>query len=499
MVNLTARFQTILNTLPNQNILGYKKNNIWNWITRNQLKNKILYCVDVLKSNNISLNDRVVYKGDNNVNWVAWDIATNAIGGIFVPLYGNQKQKVVDFIVEDCEPKLFIGNNNCNKNTKENIKCFQDTIEDFEYNTSIPIEYNSDIAKLIYTSGTTGAPKGVMLSHENILSNVSAIERTFSDLQIKDQLTTLNILPWAHIYGLTTELYYNLLNNNKIAISSGPLQFVKEIREIQPDLLYLVPRVLQMIKNKISFLDKPLIELVLPKILNFIFGKNLITIFVGGAKLDETTKQFYKKFNIPICEGYGTTETSPMISVNHMTSPRNDESIGKVLDNLIVKIIDNEICVSGPSVMKGYYNNNRANAEVFLYNDGIKFYRTGDSGYINDDFLFFEGRIRENYKLSNGKFVNVEFVENKIKKFLGDVFMIFGDNQEYNILIIQKPTIIDKSLLKKINDELDGYLQIKKILTLDEDALTNCMTPKMSLKRKDIVQKFQDKIDEIYH
>ena len=158
-MNLSGRFQSVLHSHPNKKILGYKQNKKWNWVTRNELKNKVLYCVDVLKNQNVKLNDRIMYKGNNSVNWAAWSIATNSLGGIFVPLYQNQNEKYVYHIIEDCDPKLFITNS-----IYKNVDIFNDHIEDINSNEVVPVEPKSDISKLIYTSGTTGKPKGVMLT-----------------------------------------------------------------------------------------------------------------------------------------------------------------------------------------------------------------------------------------------------------------------------------------------------------------------------------------------
>lgn len=490
-MNLTTRFRQILHNHPDKQILGYKQNSVWKWVTRDQLKNKVLFCVRSLQ-NSINLHDRVMYKGNNSVNWAAWSIATNALGGTFVPLYNNQNDDYVNHIIQDCKPSVFITNDNY-----KDVKIMKDEIEDGIFGETIPINRKSDIAKLIYTSGTTGKPKGVMLTHQNILHNIQNLEKTFSDLQTDTTYTSLNILPWAHIYGLTTELYYNLLNNNRIAISSGPQDFVKEIREIQPDLLYLVPRILQTIKQKLELLDKPLISRILPFVLSKLFGPNLMTIFIGGSQLDESTKQFYLKYNISICEGYGCTETAPMVSVNHIHSPRNVDSVGKILDDLIVKIIDNEICVAGPSVMKGYYGNDEATSNAFIRKDDVLYYKTGDQGYIEDGFLFYDGRISENYKLSNGKFVNIGLVENIVKKHSNEPMMVYGNNRDYNILLVEEDSNINASMIT-INEELDSYLRIRDVLKIPNGSFQNHLTPKMSLKRKEIEEKYKKEIDDIY-
>ena len=499
-MNITSRFKELLYSYPNRDILGFKKNNQWKWITRDRLKNNILYCVDVLRDHHITKYDRVVYKGKNSVEWISWNIACNSLGATWIPLYSNQNKTYVDYVVNDSTPKVFINSDNdYTNNTKRNISILKNNIEQFNYNTDIPVCNSQHIAKIIYSSGTTGNPKGVMITHENILSNISSIEKRFSDLQYRKQYTSLNILPWAHIYGLTTELYYNLLNNNKIAISEGPEQFVNELKEIQPDLLYLVPRILQLIKKKLEPFDLPVIRYLLPLIIKRIFGKNLLTIFVGGSQLDETTKKFYIKNGISLCEGYGCTETSPMVSVNHIEHPRNINSIGKIMDNVIVKIIDDEICVSGPNVMTGYWNNPEATKNALIKLDNKIFYKTGDKGEIDcDGFLYYKGRINENYKLSNGKFVNVNDIENCIKKFTTYNFIVYGNNKDYNIIITEEESNLDKIDISEINKDLDTYLHIKKILKLPNGSFQEFLTPKMSIKRRALEKAYEKEIEKMY-
>ena len=495
--NLTVLFNNILSKDINKSVIGFKDQNKWIWKSRKDLKINILNCIDVLKDRKVDKFDRIMYKGKNCFEWVSWYVATNALGGIWVPLYDNQGDDYVNHIINDCNPKLFITD----KKYKD-VNCISNAILKNNFNNSsdkeLPINSEIDIAKLIYTSGTTGSPKGVILTHENIISNYESINTRFSDFKNKD-FTTLNILPWAHIYGLTAELYYNILNGNKIAISSGKDNFVSEIKEIKPDLLYLVPRILELIKSKVEFLDKPFIKCILPIILKKIFGSNLLTIFVGGAMLDKNTKQFYVNNNIILCEGYGCTETSPMISVNHIYGPnRNIHSIGKIMDNLVVKIIDDEILVSGPSIMKGYWNNLEATNKVIKKIGDKYYYKTGDQGYVQNDFLFYTGRISENYKLNNGKFVSVSNVENIVKKYLKTQFVVYGDNKPYNILISEKQNIITEENLNKINKDLDNYLKIKRVFYIENETFSNYLTPKLSLKRNKLLKDLQKIVSDSY-
>jgi len=459
------------------NCIAIKENKIWNWKSKQQLLNGISNARDFLQEYNIDRGDRVAYKGDNSINWVAWNIATNSLGAVWVPMYTNQPEKYTSYVIEDCNPKLFIS-----------------TQPDLEVNKSINISNSLDFTKemtdfhfkcnelstLIYTSGTTGNPKGVMLSNNNILTNIESVERRFHNV---GKTTSLNILPWAHIYSQTCELYYNLLNDNPFGIATNKDKFIEECKEFKPQVLYLVPRVLEVIKDKVAFLDKPIIKIVLPLVLKHLFGNNLKYIFTGGAKLNHDVKDFYEKNKIIICEGYGCTETAPMISVNHYNTPRNINSIGKILDNVIVEIINDEIHVAGENVMMGYWNDAEKTKDVIIEKNGIRFYKTGDSGEIKDGYLYYKNRISTNYKLSNGKFVDVETTESLIKKHICGPFIIFGENLKNNRLICTT----DVSL-ENVNKELDNHMKIDKIYKLDLDVFSTFYTPKLSIKRKEIIK-----------
>lgn len=497
-MNITRRIRNVLHYDDHKNILGYKHNGIWNWCSRKELRLRTLNCINVLEKENVNSFDRVVFKGNNSVDWVAWNIATNAIGAIWVPLYNNQSDDYVNHIIRDSKPKLMITNSLHHKG----VNLIKPDTSQSNYDSKIPYCEKNDVVNLIYTSGTTGNPKGVILTHENILSNISAIENRFPDLQRQKDLTTLNILPWAHIYSLTTELFFNIMNENKIAISSGPDHLMSEIREIQPDVLYLVPRVLELMKCKLEKFEKPFIQCALPYILRYMFGQNLQTIFVGGAQLSASTRMFYEKYGIILCEGYGCTETSPMISVNHMKSPRDINSVGKVMDNLLIKIVDGEIHIAGPSVMKGYWKQEETNKEIFATFENNKnvYYKTGDEGYVKDGFLHYTGRIKDNYKLTNGKFVNVTKMEEKIAKHIRKPFMIYGANRPYNIIIIEDEEDMPcyQEFLLSINQHIDNFAHIKDILFVQNGTFQQFQTPKMSLKRKELEKFLSNDIESVY-
>ncbi len=484
--NLASSFFKTIEKDSKFNILGHKVNNKWKNTSRQEVNNMINDAIYTLNQHNVSNGDRIAYKGNNSVEWVAWNMACYSVGGIWVPMYGNQSSTYCNHIINDCSPKLLITEtNNEDKditfNNNDTI-VIPNTLNNSETN-NIQIHSHNDIATLIYTSGTTGNPKGVILSHENILSNLDAINDRFTEI---NNCESLNILPWAHIYSLTCELYYNLMFDNKTNISSNINEFITEANEIKPNSIYIVPKVLETIKKRIEIFDKPIIKKVLPYIISNLFGNNLNVVFVGGAKLDNYTKKFYLDNGVHICEGYGCSETAPMISVNHHIEPRNPNSIGKILNNVEVDIVDGEICVSGPNVMQGYWNNDEATNKSIFEKDNKRWYKTGDSGKIENGFLFYEGRISENYKLSNGKFVNVSRVENNIRKFLKCNFIIYGENRGHNTLITDSE--VSKEVLKLINEDLNPYMKVKHVVVISTSKMEEFLTPKMSIKRKPLIE-----------
>ena len=458
-----------------KHVIGFKKHNKWLYASQNNMHELISGAKQILQDRNIKKGDRVLYKGNNSKEWLAWNLATNSIGAIWVPMYKEQTFSHIKHIQQDCTPKLFISDNEEHGSISNKI---EPSSKDYDIT-------ENDICTLVYTSGTSGAPKGVMLTNDNIMSNVEAIHRRFidhKDLYIK----TLNILPWAHIFGLTTELYYNILHNNCVNIAESKEKFVSNLREIQPDYIYVVPKVLCVIKKKLDFLEKlPFSNFSIPKALHYIFGPNIKAIFVGGAKLDSNVAKFYEKYGIKPCEGYGATETSPVVSVNHFESPRNTDSVGKILDNVKVKIIDKEIYVGGPSIMKGYWNNINATKKVLIPIENEIYYKTGDGGKLcNENYLYFEGRKSDNYKLSNGKFVDVHALESVLKKHISGNFIVYGENMDHNVILTDQK----KCELHTINQNIDSYLRIKNVIHVDTSIFEKHMTPKLSIKRHNLIK-----------
>ena len=189
------------------------------------------------------------------------------------------------------------------------------------------------------------------------------------------------------------------------------------------------------------------------------------------------------------CEGYGASETSPVVSVNHMEHPRDINSVGKILDTVKVKIVDDEILVGGPTVMYGYWDNPIATQKALVIIDGEKWYKTGDSGIVHNDFLYFKGRNSDNYKLSNGKFVDVHKVETSIKPYVNGNFIVWGSNMDANVLI--SDIHISQDTINKINNELESHMRICKSILVETKHFEDSMTTKLSLKRRELIHKIE--------
>ena len=474
---LVKNFQSNLNG----HALARKVNGVWDWSSRETLLNNVYYCREMLKQENIQQGDRVAYKGDNSVEWISWNIACNSIGGVWVPMYANQHIDYCNHVVNDSGASLCITDDA--HLSFINTKTITNTIVE-NFGACEPIDFiENDLATLIYTSGTTGSPKGVMLSNENIISNINTIHARFHDMPAS---VSLNILPWAHIYSQTCELYYNLLNDNRIAIASSRENFIKECGEIQPESLYIVPRVLELVKSKIDMLDIPYVRTLIPFALHRLFGSRLQVIFTGGAKLEPETRGFFARNDILICEGYGSTELSPMVCVNHINNPRNEKSIGKLLDGIVAEIVDGELQISGPNVMQGYWGQAEATEKVLVERGGETWYKTGDAAKLEDGYVFYEGRIGDNYKLSNGKFVNVERVETIIKSHVDCNCLVFTRDGIHNELIVNRE--LNHEFLQLFNNDLDKYLHIKHAHWMNKDNWEDYLTPKMSIKRKQLIE-----------
>ena len=348
-----------------------------------------------------------------------------------------------------------------------------------------------DVAGLIYTSGTTGNPKGVMLTHASIAANVSAIHDVFP-MELADR--SLSFLPWAHVFGQSCELHTLLSTGASMAICRGVDKILEDLADVKPTLLFSVPRVFNKIytavHQQIATKPKPvqmmvaealkitakeragerlgLGELALLKVVDKVvfekvrarFGGNLKYAFSGGAALSREVAEFIDSLGVMVFEGYGLTETSPIATAN-VPGGRKIGSVGRPIPGVRIEIdpaagerkpategggkparAEGEIVIYGHNVMKGYLKRPEENAAVFTKDGG---FRTGDMGYIDaQGFLFITGRIKEQYKLENCKYVVPTPLEEQIKlsPYVLNV-MVYGDNRPFNValVVVNEPAI----------------------------------------------------------
>lgn len=529
----------------------------------------------------IKKGDRVALMSGNRPEWNFIDFACNQLGVATVPLYPTLSNQDLIYILNDAEAKLlFVSNEDLAKKAEHALqennlqlemftfdeisgrKNFHEVIELGKQSNQDLSSYREavqldDLLTLIYTSGTTGKPKGVYLSHGNILANVEASNHLVTDEYKK----SLSFLPLCHIFErMVVYLYFS--KGVQIYYAENLDNIVVDINEVKPDLFTTVPRVLEKVYDKVVEKGKNLtgikkslffwalnlglryqepnknsafynFQLGIARKLIFskwkeALGGNIKLIISGGAALQERLARVFWAAGIKVLEGYGLTETSPVIAVN---SWKEEDvkfgTVGRVLSNLDVKIAkDGEILVKGPSVTSGYYKNEEATKEAFT-EDG--YLHTGDIGELTPDgFLRITDRKKEMFKTAGGKYVAPQVLENKLmESTLIAQVMVIGENQRFPAALIvpafeelekyanhkgisfqsKEDLIKNEEILSKYEQIISQSManfghweQIKRFKLLPKEWSIDAgeLTPKLSLKRKVILQKNEDIIKTIY-
>ena len=595
-MTFTPKFRTLVDifehstkTFADRPLFGTKKDGRWHWMTYGEFGAKVDALRGGLAHLGVEKGDRVAIIANNRPEWAIAAYATYGLGAQFVPMYESQLTKDWKYILSDCKAKvLFVAN----RAIADKIAAIRDELPALEHVVVIdgeakgdgevsldallqsepvpPAEVEpNDIAGFIYTSGTTGNPKGVLLSHENLASNVSAIHEFFP---MSPEDRSLSFLPWAHSFGQTCELHGLLSMGASMGIAEAVDKIVANLAEVKPTLLFAVPRIFNRIydglhkrmneegglklalfnaavanaehRKKLAqgrkrsgwadFKHNIFDKLVFSKVRDR-FGGRLKYAFSGGAALSREVAEFIDNLGIMVYEGYGLTETSPIATANS-PSGRKIGSVGKPIPGVEIEIDTSatedpkqgEIVVFGHNVMQGYYGLDEENAKVFVEKDGKRGFRTGDMGYVDSDgFLFITGRIKEQYKLLNGKYVVPTPLEEKLKlsPYIANI-MIHGANQNFNAAVVIPdfealaswaadkglPTEPEKLIAEPqvealIRDEIDKYSEdfkhyekIKKFVLGTEDFTTEngMLTPSMKVKRRVVLQKYGPALEALY-
>ncbi|MBD1149997.1 long-chain fatty acid--CoA ligase [Pelagibacterales bacterium SAG-MED29] len=527
--------------------LNPKNNHQYNWEQVTEKIYKLSYKIKSL----IKEGDRVLLLSENRPEWLITDLAIMNAGGITVPIFTTYAERDYEHILKDCSPSLIIVSDNAqfekiNKfidNKKiisfEKIKTSSITIENIfneEYKKEINNKLNRKLpACIIYTSGTSGNPKGVILSHGGILSNCEGALDLLQPLLKKKEPTFLTWLPLSHSYEHTVQMIQILLGA-KVFYAENLEKLILNMGIAQPTIMTAVPRFYQNLFTKINMnfekqkgLKKWLINKTLTlgkkmlnkdemtffeKIQNFIcqlfvrkkiqnqFGGNLQAFISGGGALDQNVGEFLNAIGLPTLQGYGLTETSPVVSCNLPNLVKVD-TVGPPFRTNEVRIAsDGEILIRGENVMLGYWNQKEATQEV-LKNGWL---HTGDIGVIdNNGNLKITDRKKDIIVNLGGDNISPSKIENILclNELIKQSF-VYGDKKNYLVAIIVTEKLINKEKIKKILDDTNKNLtlveKVKKFLLIHEEFTINngMLTPTLKLKRKEIIKNYKQQLENLY-
>ena len=553
-----------------------KESGVYFSYTFEQVAKKVKIFSQTLLGLGIQKGEKVAILSENRPEWAIADLGIMSIGAITVPLHTTFNPKAISNVLNHSEAKAVVVastdlllkillfqkelhflekiiyveklNDDLKKVSDKKILNWDDLVAQAEFKDFVPKNLNSeDVCTIIYTSGTTGNPKGVMLSHRNLLENVEAVKRA---VPIKTSDLFLSFLPLSHVLERLAGYYVPLLTGASIAYAENIKKLSQNLKETKPTILISVPRIFEKfydviqdkiasssvfkqnlfhwaLKRKSSGFSHWLADhLIFKKIRNQLGGRLRLTVS-GGASLNKKIAKFFLKIGILILEGYGLTETSPVISVNQ----ENDfkfGTVGKTLDNIKVKISpEKEILIQGPSLMKGYYKD-LTETQKAINKDN--WFHTGDLGFIDQEgFLTVIGRKKEMLVTSGGKNIWPEVIEKEINH---DPYvsqsMVIGHNRKFisalivpdwgevknflkakNLLVkapeelVKSPEMLDlfRERIELINRNFSHFEDIVRFkLIVDEFSQEREeLTPTLKLRRQLIEKHYQQAIEEMYY
>ncbi len=581
-----------LQNYPKDDMLAAKIKGTWTSFSTKQVQETVNQFSAGLLKLGVSANDftaegadKIAIISNNRPEWIFTDLAVQQTGAILVPIYPTTNPLELQFILNDAAVKyIFVSS----VDLLEKVRSVQDRVPSLKQvytfdevpgadhwtnvksmATDETIKLSAEVkagispehvATIIYTSGTTGTPKGVMLSHKNIYTNVYMSKDSFK-FPDSPESKVLSFLPLNHIFEKMVTYIY-LFSGISIYYAESLETIGDNLKEVKPNGFATVPRLLEKVFEKIMAKGNELtgvkrklfywavalaekydnlesggmvynMQLAVANKLIFskwreALGGNISFIITGGAACQEKLLRIFNAAGIPIFEGYGPTENSPVISVNRRNPPTHTKfgTVGLPINGLEVKLAeDGEILVKGPSVMLGYFKRPDLTEEVLK--DGWLY--TGDIGVWQGPFLKITDRKKELFKTSGGKYVAPQPIENKLKEspFIEQVIVVGAEKKFVGALIvpsfpmlrewmrennlqftsndaaIHDPKVLShfRDLVESFNKYFNHVEQIKKfeLLSREWSIDTGEMTPKMSLKRKVIMEKFKDSIERIYN
>ncbi len=591
MAEFTPRFDTLVDiyerstsNFADQPLFGAKADDAWAWLSYGEFRKAVDRARTGLAALGVAGGDAVAIISDNRTDWAVAAYAAYGLGASVVPMYEAQTDENWRYILGDSGARVAFA---ASEDIADRIRRMQNELPGLEHvvafdphvsdgltlaalgadvDTTAPLAKvaPTDIAGFVYTSGTTGNPKGVLLSHGNLAHNVSAVTQVFP-LEPDDR--TLSFLPWAHAFGQTVELHGVFATGSSTAFAESTPKIMANLAEVAPTMLVSVPRIFSRIYEGLQqrmaeeggitrfMFERAMANarrrqtaaaegrsstvaehmhavfdaLVFARVRER-FGGRLKYAIAGGAAIPEEVAQFIDALGITVNEGYGLSETSPIVTANWPGSRRLG-SVGKPIPGVRVELESEgeddsgEIVVHGHNVMQGYHNLPDENDAVFTDSGG---FRTGDLGRMDEEgFLYIVGRIKEQYKLANGKYVVPTLIEEKISlsPYVANA-MVWGDNKPFNVaLIVPDQAAIERwatdngvnatgaellevpQLKALITEEIQqatqsvaGYERVRDFALIDEDFTTEngMLTPTLKVKRRVVLERYADVLERLY-
>lgn len=586
---IAQMFLNTIKSFPKPDLMLYKEEGEYKSISTEDFGERVVGLSLGLRELGLKKGDKLILLSENCPEWVITDLANLCFGGITVPIYTSLMPEQIKFIINDSDAKAVVcsdlslwekvksvknelskvetfiimgdqapeGTRLLSEITEQGRKIHRKTPALFE-KTAHDIK-PEDTASIIYTSGTTGIPKGVLLTHSNFISNSST---TASIIKFTSKDTVLSFLPLSHVLERMVTFTY-LYKGCSIAYAESVETVAENLLEIRPHIMVSVPRVFEKIyakimdnvlegsalKRKIFFwsvkigkeyaqkkLDKEKIsswlafrrniadKLVFTKIVSRTGGR--VRFFVsGGAPLSKDIAEFFYGMGLVVLEGYGLTESSPVISVNTFEHLKFG-SVGRPIPGVEVKIAeDGEILAKGPNIMKGYYKREEETKEA-IKQDWLY---TGDIGYLDEDnFLFITDRKKDIIVTAGGKNIAPQIIENQLKTnpFISNVVVV-GDRRRFVSALVApnfekleeyakasnieyksiKDLVENEKVINFMMSEIDRYSanlapyeRIKKIILLDRDFEIEKgeLTPSLKVKRNIVEDKYRERIERLY-
>lgn len=561
----------------NKTLFGFKKDGEWSHISWNEASDLVQDLSVGLHEIGVRKNDKISIIAENSYKWCVVDLAIISLGAITVPGYTTSNEDEIFYLLSHSEASVVFLNSKLLstienilpkldkikhivcidevKSTKLNktINSFDNLIDkgskslgksSFKEDTLYKVK-EDDVVSIIYTSGTSSKPKGVMLTHKSIISNILGANELVKELEVKDH-KFLSIIPLSHAYEHTAGFFLPILIGAEIFFNENRDQIVNDLLSVKPSLMTAVPRLYEVLHKKINnqlsnqskitqklfsktielgtkkfekhellFIEKlqdfALDKLVRKKIQKK-FGGNLKAFISGGAALNEQVGLFFQSLGINILQGYGQTECSPLISCNPIHNIKIN-SVGPVIKGIDIKLSkQNEILVKGNSLMKGYWKDKKNTNNTII--DG--WLHTGDLGSIDEDgYLYISGRINEMIVNSGGENIAPVPIENLLMSYDEiEQALVCGHNRPFLIsVLIPNETLLKanrsnvnkmktdfQNIINNVNKQLSQNKKIRKFILSDKlfSIENSQLTPTLKMKRRVIEAFYKDEIESLY-